>query len=177
MASDGELAARLPRLFAQQRWEWGGLDARFSTHPPADELVTNVHVVGFVGQRIVLCRDERDFWFLPGGTREPAESIDDCVARELVEEAGARVTSPLQWLGAHHCVSDRAEPYRPHQPHPKGAWLWCTADMELFSAPTMPEDGEQVVEVRAVEAAEAQRLLVATEDWYPDLVSLALSAR
>jgi hypothetical protein len=66
-----DLATRYPRLLAPQRWEWGGIDAKFSTAHPSPDLVTNVHVVGFIGERIVVCRDARGVWFLPGGTREP----------------------------------------------------------------------------------------------------------
>ncbi|MCP2315475.1 hypothetical protein APR12_000808 [Nocardia amikacinitolerans] len=74
-------AERYPLLHTPARWEWGGLDVRFSTELPADELVTNVHVVCFVGERIVLCRDDRDFWLLPGGTREAGESVDERLRR------------------------------------------------------------------------------------------------
>lgn len=51
--------ARYPLLYAPQRWEWAGVDASFSTEPPPDELITKVHLVGFVGERIVVCRDAR----------------------------------------------------------------------------------------------------------------------
>jgi 8-oxo-dGTP diphosphatase len=176
-AANHDLATRYPRLFAPQRWEWGGIDAKFSTAHPTPELVTNVHVVGFIGERIVVCRDARGFWFLPGGTREPAESIERCTDRELREEAGARLAGPLQWLGAHYCVSDRPAPHRSHQPHPEKAWLWTTADVVLCSQPTNPADGEQVLEVRAVEVAEAQRLLTTDAGWYPELVALAVQVR
>jgi 8-oxo-dGTP diphosphatase len=153
------------------------MDATFAADPPADELVTNIHVVGFTGGQIVLCRTERGRWFLPGGTREEGEPIEDCVARELREEAGARLAGPLRWVGAHRCVSDRAVPYRPWQPHPLKAWLWCTADVVIDSAPTCPADGEQVVEVRAVDPAEAQRLLSAGSGWYAELIELAAETR
>jgi 8-oxo-dGTP diphosphatase len=175
--SDHDLATRYPRLFACQRWEWGGIDARFSTARPPAGLVTNVHVIGFVGDRIVLCQDGRGVWFLPGGTREPDESVEQCAERELHEEAGGRLAGTLRWLGAHHCVSDHPSPYRSHQPHPEKAWLWATAEVVLCSQPTNPPDGEQVLEVREVEVAEAQRLLTTDADWYPELVALAVQVR
>jgi 8-oxo-dGTP diphosphatase len=135
---DHELAVRYPALFEPARWEWGGFDAQFSTVPPPDELVTNVHVVGFQGDQIVVCRARTREWFLPGGTREVGEGIETCVDRELREEAGARLAGPLRWIGAHYVVSDRPEPYRQHQPHPRAAWLWCAADVAVHGTPTNP---------------------------------------
>jgi 8-oxo-dGTP diphosphatase len=130
-----------------------------------------------VGDRIVLCRDERDVWFLPGGTREPDESIEDCVVRELAEEAGAVLTGPLWWIGAHRCVSDRPGPYRPHLAHPDMAWLWCAADVAVTGPPTLPDDGENVLEVRAVPADEAYDLVATDADWFPELLALAVELR
>ena len=169
-------------LYAPQRWEWAGIDALFSTEPPDDDLVTNVHVVGFVGERVVFCHDARGDWFLPGGTRERGESVEACVARELGEEAGARLVGPLRWIGAHHCVSDRPQPHRPWQPHPEKAWLWCAADVVVDGTPTNPADGEQVVEVRLVAVAELDAeldTLVADglDAWVAELVRLAVELR
>ncbi|MQA86589.1 MAG: NUDIX domain-containing protein [Streptosporangiales bacterium] len=175
--SDRVWASRFPLLYARQRWEWASVDARFSTDLPVPALVTNVHVVGFVGERIVVCRDGRDVWFLPGGTRERDESVEECATRELREEAGAVLAGPLRWVGAHHCVSDAAAPYRPYQPHPEKAWLWCFADVVLSSAPTNPAEGENVLEVRAVDAAQARRLLLTDADWLPELISLTVEMR
>jgi 8-oxo-dGTP diphosphatase len=170
------LPERFPRLYARQRWDWGGIDATFSTDLPADELVTNIHVVGFCGQQIVLCRDDRG-WMLPGGTREDGETVHHCVVRELREEAGARLAGPLRWIGAHACVTDHPVPYRPWQPHPRKAFLWCSADVVVDSAPTSPADGEQIVEVRAVDKAEAQRLLHSDAGWMAELIELAAEVR
>jgi 8-oxo-dGTP diphosphatase len=164
---DAGLAARHPLLFAPQTWRFGGIEALFSVEPPPDELVTNVHVIGFVGDRLVVCRDERPVWFLPGGTRDAGESVRRCADRELMEEAGARLVGPLRGLGAHHLLSGLPGPRPPHHPHPETAWLWCAAEVELVGPPTVPEGGERVVEVRLAEPAEAARLLRADTNGCP----------
>ncbi|MFI2611278.1 NUDIX domain-containing protein [Kitasatospora sp. NPDC018619] len=177
-ARSEELAALFPALHAPQYWSWGRFDARFSTGLPPDALVTNIHLVGFSEDRVVLCRDDRDHWFLPGGTRERDESIDSCLARELREEAGARLLGGPHWLGAHRCRTEDPAPYRPWQPHPEKAWLWGWGEVVVDSAPTNPADGEQVVEVRAVPPTEAQRLLLVGHDaWWGELVALAVELR
>ncbi|MFF7458089.1 NUDIX domain-containing protein [Kitasatospora sp. NPDC008115] len=178
-ARAAELAALFPALHAPQYWAWGRYDAQFSTVLPPDELVTNIHLVGFTdGGRVVLCRDDRDHWFLPGGTRENGESVDSCLVRELREEAGARLLGEPVWLGAHRCVTDDPVPYRPWQPHPEKAWLWGWAEVTVDSVPTNPDDGEQVVEVRAAEPAEARRLLLDGHDaWWGELIGLAVELR
>ncbi|WP_084725183.1 NUDIX domain-containing protein [Streptacidiphilus melanogenes] len=182
------LAQRFPRLHAPQFWAWGGYDAQFSVLLPEDRLVTNVHLIGFAplpgggegadAHGVVLCRDERDHWFLPGGTREQDESVDECLARELREEAGARLLAAPVWIGAHRCVTDNPVPYRPWQPHPEKAWLWGWGEVVVDSDPTNPEDGEAVVEVRVLPAHEAQELLAHGRDrWWAELVALAVESR
>ncbi|MBL1073691.1 NUDIX domain-containing protein [Nocardia sp. 2] len=168
------LADRYPLLYAPARWEWGGLDVQFSTDLPPDELVTNIHVISFVGDRIVLCRDARGVWLIPGGTREARESIDACIIRELAEEAGAELQGPAHWIGAHHTTSDRPAPYLPWQPHPHKAWLWCTADVALTGPPTNPEGAEQILEVQAFPPPDALRLAATDGPHMPDLLSLAI---
>jgi 8-oxo-dGTP diphosphatase len=168
------LADRYPLLHTPTRWEWGGLDVQFSTDLPPDELVTNVHVVSFVGAEIVLCRDDRDIWIVPGSTREAGESVDECLRRELLEEAGAHTVGPVRWFGAHHATSDHPAPWRDWQPHPHKAWLWCTADVVVDSEPTNPDDAEHIVEVRAFPQAEAMRLSRTDGDHMAELIALAV---
>ncbi|QIS24301.1 NUDIX domain-containing protein [Nocardia terpenica] len=149
------------------------MDVQFATEPPPDELVTNVHVICFVGDEIVLCRDDREVWIVPGGTREAGESIADCVVRELREEAGASLAGPLRTIGAHYAVSDRPAPYKPWQPHPRKAWLWCTADVVLDSAPTNPDDAEHILEVRTFPLTEALKKSRTDGPHLPPLLELA----
>ncbi|MVU82715.1 NUDIX domain-containing protein [Nocardia sp. ET3-3] len=167
------LADRYPLLHTPARWEWGGLDVQFSTDLPPDDLVTNIHVVCFIGDDIVLCRDDRDHWILPGGTREAGESIESCVIRELAEEAGAELSGPIHPFGAHYATTDRPTPYRPWQPHPHKAWLWCTADVILTGQPTNPADAEQILEVRSFPLVEAVRYAGSDGSYHPELITLA----
>ena len=107
------------------RWEWASITMHFKRELPRDDLVSSTHVVAFVGEEVILCRDQRpDVWFLPGGTREPGESVTASLERELLEEAGARLLGDFHPIGAHVGVSDADQPYRPHLPHPEKAWLW-----------------------------------------------------
>jgi 8-oxo-dGTP diphosphatase len=174
MSTDSNLyAERFPLLFAPRRVEWASVDGTFTRDDPDPAVVTKVHLVPFAGERIVVCRTTDDDWFLPGGTLEAAESVEHCAARELLEEAGARLVGPLHHVGTFLCVSDLPAPYRPWQSHPHQAWLWSTADVVIDSAPTNPADGEDVAEVRCVAIAEAKRLLAPRRDWVHELVDLS----
>jgi 8-oxo-dGTP diphosphatase len=42
--------------------------------------------------RVLLCRNHRGEWELPGGRPDPRERLEDCVVREVREEAGLDVT-------------------------------------------------------------------------------------
>ncbi|SDU49495.1 NUDIX domain-containing protein [Stappia sp. ES.058] len=47
----------------------------------------------FVGDKVVLLKNERDEWELPGGKLEPGERPEDCVVREIEEELGVIATT------------------------------------------------------------------------------------
>jgi 8-oxo-dGTP pyrophosphatase MutT (NUDIX family) len=53
----------------------------------------SVKGVVFRDDRVLLLRNEREEWELPGGKLELGEDPAECVAREIYEEAGWRVTT------------------------------------------------------------------------------------
>ncbi len=169
---------RYPLLHRPDRWEWASITMRFQRELPRDDLVSSTHVVAFVGEEVILCRDQRPgVWFLPGGTREPGESIAASLERELLEEAGARLLGAFHPIGAHVGVSDADQPYRPHLPHPEKAWLWGWAEAEIVGPPTMPDDGEQIEEVRTFPVEEAVRRASADDAWLSELITYAAECR
>lgn len=169
-----EWAERFPELFAPWRVEYAPyLDVRFEVTDAPDELVGRVHLVARCDGGVVVCRANLGWRFLPGGTREPDESVEQTADRELREEAGARRTSGLTWFGAHRAYNPRDAPYRPHLPHPVAYWPYGVTDVILDSAPTNPPDGEQVVEVLVLPASEAAEYVAVHDAIHADLIRLA----
>ena len=58
---------------------------------PAPRFPVSVKGVIFLGDRVVLLRNERQEWELPGGRLESGEDPVSCLAREVKEELGIDV--------------------------------------------------------------------------------------
>lgn len=58
-------------------------------------------VVDAEGRVMLIEHTYVDGWYLPGGGVERGEPIDQALARELVEEAGVRMTGPARLLSVH----------------------------------------------------------------------------
>lgn len=43
--------------------------------------------------KLLLVRNDGSFWYTPGGCLEPGEDLISCIAREVFEETGMRVTT------------------------------------------------------------------------------------
>lgn len=169
----GAWQERFPALFTEEFDEVVGADVQFGIGEPPAELMSRIHVVGRCDGGVVVCRNDLGHRFLPGGTREPGETVEQTVDRELLEEAGATRTSALSWFGAHRADSRREQPWRPHLPHPRAYWPYAATDVVLDSEPTNPPDGEQVVEVLVL-PPDAAADYVAVHDWiHADLIRLA----
>src|SRR5581483_4958881 len=46
-------------------------------------------------------------WEFPGGKREPGESLEDCLRRELHEELGIEITEPVPYRVVRHEYPDK----------------------------------------------------------------------
>lgn len=173
----GSMSSDLQYLFEDIRW--GTVSARFERRidVPPESLISNVTVVPFVGDEVVVIRLTDGSCEVPGGTREAGEAIFDTAQRELLEEAGARLIDYVPF-GAWHCYSSREKPYKPHLPHPEFYRIAGYGEVELIAEPTNPADGEQVaaVDVVTVEAAAAQFAASGRPD-LADLYQLAARVR
>lgn len=175
-ASSGKGRTEFPRLFAEAYVPYAGARARCVVQVPPDRLVSRLHVVALTAQEfVVVCQSVQGWRFLPGGTREPDESLDDLARRELVEEAGATLEGRISCFAAHEVDSERAGPYRPHLPHPRAYWAYATARVTLTGSPTNPADGEQVVEVLTLPPDAAADYLEVADPVHADVVRHAVA--
>jgi 8-oxo-dGTP diphosphatase len=127
---------------------------------PPEHLVSRLHLVAVTNEsQVVVCRSVQGWRFLPGGTREPGESLNELARRELQEEAGANLLGDLIHFSAHQVDSEESGPYRPHLPHPRAYWAYAAARVEITGPPLNPPDGERVIEVLALSPAAAAAYL------------------
>lgn len=124
-----------------------------------------------------MCRSSQGWRFLPGGTREPGESLLDLARRELVEEAGAALLGGLLHFSAHLVDSERDKPYRPHLPHPRAYWGYAVARVQITGPPLNPPDGETVVEVLTLPPSQAAEYLDDEDPIHADVLRHADALR
>ena len=165
---------RFPGLWGLDFQPYANADLTFHLGAPDDALVTRLHLVAQVPDgRVVVCRSDLGWRFLPGGRREPGESLTALAARELREEAGCELRSEIEVFAHQEVRSRNPAPHHPHFPHPLSDWAFATAEVERTGPPTNPPDGEAVVEVAVLPVAEAAAWLRVHEEEPADLLLLA----
>jgi len=177
MSSDTDpWSERFPELFRERHVAYADCTIRYRTGPPDPDLVSRLHLVAITPEnQVVVCRSEQGWRFLPGGTREPGESLEELGRRELREEAGAALTGELHCFSAHIADSNRRAPYRPHLPHPRTHWAYAVAEVRLTGDPTNPSDGETVVEVLTLTPADAANYLAGENPIHADVLRHAVA--
>jgi 8-oxo-dGTP diphosphatase len=148
--------AGFPRLAGPRYVDYADADVTFRLGTPPDDLVNRLHLVAVtpLGE-VLVCESDRGWRYLPGGTREPGETLPQLAARELVEEAGARLLEPASVFGYFEVSAQGPAPYRAHLAHPQAAWAVGLARVEIVGPPTCPEDGEQITAVRRLSPEDA----------------------
>jgi len=161
---------KYPNLFGT--YDWGKSVSDFDVYEeiPPERLISNVNIVPFIEDKCVLIRLDNGNWEIPGGTLEANESYKAAIERELIEEAGARLVAPIKVFGAWKFISSAEKPYRPHLPHPIFYRVVGYGEVQLISAPVIPEDGEKVAAVEAMTLQEAKQNFLVTGR--PDLAEL-----
>ncbi len=167
---------RFPDLFRDAYVDYADCRVRYTMEPVPEEHISRLHLVAVTAEReVVVCRSEQGWRFLPGGSREPGESLSELARRELQEEAGASLRGEPRCFAAHIADSNRPEPFRPHLPHPRAYWGWAIAAVELVGEPTNPPDGEYVVEVLTLPPAEAADYLEVHDRVHADVLRHAVA--
>jgi len=171
---DTRWATAFPALFAAGEVDYADCELQFTTGAVPDELVSRLHLVAVTPRRqVIVCRSIQGWRFLPGGTREPGESLVDLARREMLEEAGARMTGTLRVFASHVADSRADAPFRPHLPHPRAYWAYAVTTAEIVDAPTNPPDGEHVVEVMELAPSAAAEYIADHDPLHADVVRLA----
>ena len=145
-----------PHLYAEVVISDGDIKGQFQALDanPEPELISNVNIVPYAGEKWVIIRLSNQLWEIPGGTVDPGEDYLEALGRELIEEAGAKLVSH-QPLGAWKFTSNLARPYKPHLPHPISYRYVLLGEVELVGPPSNPQGEEEVVSVECVDVETA----------------------
>ena len=93
-------------------------------------------IVGF-GNRILLLKNEREEWELPGGKLEIGEKVEECLARELKEETNLdiKINKPIHnWvytvfpnvhvlIVTYSCFEPTSDQFKISDEHKEGRWF------------------------------------------------------
>lgn len=110
------LQQRQPIATETAVWGWMQLHIQtyLSDQPPPLDVVTSVRAVLFRQQEVLVVQEENDsYHIVPGGRREPDETIAETLRRELLEETGWSIQQPRLFAFVHfHHLTPRPPNHR-----------------------------------------------------------------
>jgi 8-oxo-dGTP diphosphatase len=122
------------------------------------EQIRSIHMVGFVGQELLVVQSRDGSWTFPGGRLEGGESLEDALSREIWEEAGARIASGWKRIAATRIDFINRVPGRVYRVHPTYL-LWVAGDVTELAEEPDPDPVGGVVARAVLSIADAQMLL------------------
>lgn len=111
--------------------------------PPPKDLVTSARAIVVRGGEVLVCRNVDSVHALPGGRREPDETLEETLRREIAEETGWRIAAPRP-LGVVHLRHLLPKP--PDYPYPYPDFLWAIfrADADVADPELRVPDGYEL---------------------------------
>jgi len=134
-------------LQADEETEWPPARLRARTYltttlPPLD-LVSSVRALVLKGDQLLVVRDPISVHILPGGRREPGETLMQTLEREVLEETGWSIREPrLIGLAHFQHLTPRPDDYR--YPYPDFLHLVYVATAERYDAAQREVDGYEL---------------------------------
>ena len=142
---------RLGRPRAEEGFAWGELRIHAAYYvtdvAPPEELVSSVRAVVRCSDEVLVCRNPDAVHALPGGRREPGESFEQTLRRELLEETGFEIQAPRP-LGLARL-----------RPEGRSEFLWAVYVAESDGRRVAEPDDDYEEEARFVPADEALALV------------------
>jgi ADP-ribose pyrophosphatase YjhB (NUDIX family) len=129
----------------QTEWPLGRLRVRTyltSTLPPLD-LVTSVRALVRKGDQILVVRDPVSVHILPGGRREPGETLMQTLEREVLEETGWTMRD-ARLLGLAHFQHLAPKPAEYRYPYPDFLHLVYVATADHYDAAQREADAYEL---------------------------------
>jgi 8-oxo-dGTP pyrophosphatase MutT (NUDIX family) len=107
---------------------------------PPDELISSARAVLLRGDEVMVIRDHKgEPYIIPGGRREPGETVLETLQREVREETGWSVRETAV-LGCIHFQHLNPKPSGYPYPYPHFFWAIFAAQAVSFDATAMEED-------------------------------------
>jgi 8-oxo-dGTP pyrophosphatase MutT (NUDIX family) len=107
---------------------------------PPDELISSARAVLLRGDEVMVIQDhQNESYIIPGGRREPGETVLETLQREIREETGWSVRDTAV-IGCIHFQHLGPKPTSYPYPHPHFFWAIFTAQAVSFDAAAIEED-------------------------------------